>query len=179
MLVIFSYSLLGGAPKRGRGGGGPDSKTMDSVIEELSEELRLLGLQTTDAATTTMVTAATHVEAVRTVAADTLIKAMTREMLTKVSNSLETTNGDHKVQTCRNVLFADQLHHFKDVERNVQNIRLAMTSATKLVFTKTYANDKGEIQWSSVRSLIDDSRRRIDEQKGAETAYAAAARPAV
>ena len=131
-------------------------------------------MTTDDARTVQMTEASTRIADVREMTGDAIFGAMSRDMLAKVAAGLDNTNGDFKVQNCAKVIFANYLSHFKDVERNMANIKQGMSSATKVALVKTYGNEKGEIQWSMVRGAIEVLKRRIDEQSGANAAYAAA-----
>jgi hypothetical protein len=168
----------GGAPKRTRegAGGGATKLSKEEMLDEITEELRLLSMQVSDVGPVPVLSSAvTKVAHMAAVAGQPLIASMSRENLNKLSSYLEGTNGEHKVAQFSRLLFAVDLSAFKDIERHVRLLKESMVAATKRCLVVSFGADKGDIQWTVVRQTIDTARQAIDVQSGMTAARAAAA----
>ena len=140
-------------------------------MDELNEELRVLGLQASNTAAIPPLHAMVQkIEQLKLIDGHTAISQMPRELLVKIGNALDTTNGIFKIDTVKNTLFSNELAQLREMERNEKLLKDASVIVVKLLMAKSFWNERSEIGWSSVRTLIDNVKCQLDEQRGAAAA---------
>ena len=95
-----------------------------------------------------------------------------RDELVRIQNTLEGKNSDLKVATFKNLLFKAETKQLVTKTKSIEVMKVALLVASKLLLTKTYGNENGNIQWAVMKETIEDVKKEMDKAAGREEARA-------
>ena len=114
----------------------------------------------------------------RPASATNYFETATRDTVKKARDIMGSSNGQHKTDGIKNLVFKQSLASFKKHENKTVSLKTAMKASVRLMLVAGYGNEKGEVLWETFKNDLDVIGSQMDRAAGAHLATEAMAKAA-